>query len=81
MNDGKRLPVEQRDGQIFNWGVAAGPEELRARQGCAHLEAAEARGFCGVFARFEEDGTDTAAGPVGMNEEGADLGRVLLRIE
>ena len=56
--------------------VAAEFVERDAGEGGAHFEFGEAGGFGGVFAGFEEQSAEAAAGPIGMNEDGANFGGV-----
>src|SRR5256885_10140548 len=75
-DDGEGFAVGERDGDGLDDLVAAEFVERDAGEGGAHFEFGEAGGFGGVFASFEEQSAEAAAGPIGMDEDGADFGRV-----
>jgi hypothetical protein len=75
-HDWKCLAVLERDIEAFTGAVAAGGVKGDAGQRRAHLEAGKASGDRRGFAGVEDRGADTAAGPLRVYEEGADLGRL-----
>jgi len=75
-DDGEGFAVGERDGDGLDNLVAAEFVERDAGERGAHFELGEAGGFGGVFAGFEEQSAEAAAGPIGMDEDGADFGGV-----
>ena len=80
-DDGEGFAIAKRDGDGFDDFVATEFVERNAGEGGAHFEAGEAGGFGGVFAGFEEQSAEAAAGPIGVDENGADFGGVGSGIE
>ena len=58
-----------------------GAIEGDAGESGAHFEAGETGGAGGVLTGGEDQGAEAAAGPLGMDEEGADFGGVAGGIE
>ena len=73
---GEGFAVGERDGDGLDDLVAAEFVERDAGEGGTHFEFGEAGGFGGVFAGFEEQSAEAAAGPLWMDEDGADFGGV-----
>jgi len=73
---GEGFAVAEGDGNGFDDLVAAEFVERDTGEGGAHFEFGEAGGEGGVFAGFEEKSAESAAGPIGMDEDGADFGGV-----
>ena len=61
--------------------VTAGQVQGYSGKGGAHLQASETRRCCCFFANFQNSAAHSAPRPVGMDEEGAYLGRIVVRIE
>src|ERR1700722_1713819 len=61
--------------------VTAGAVEGSSGQGSPHLQTPETCPCCCGFTNLEDLAADPPACPVGMYEEGAYLGRIMLRIQ
>jgi len=73
--------VGEGDIDRFEGRVAFDAEELCPGERGAHFKTLKAGGAGGVFAGVEEERADAAAGPGGMDEEGANLCGVVARVE
>jgi hypothetical protein len=80
-DDGEGFSVAEWDGDGLDDLIAAEFVERDAGEGGAHFEAREAGGFGGVFAGCEEQSAEAAAGPIRVDEDGADFGGVQSGIE
>ncbi len=80
-DDGEGFAVAEGNGDGLDDFIAAEFIERDAGERGAHFEAGETSGFGGVFAGFEEKRAEATAGPVGVNEEGADFCGVGFGIE
>jgi len=69
------------DFDAFDDVIAAGEVERDTGEGGSHFKTGKAGGACGGLAGVEDFAAEAAASPIGMNEEGADLGGVDSRIE
>ena len=66
---------------VLLFDVTAGQVEGYSGKGCPHLQASETRRRCCCFTNFQNSAAHSAPRPVGMYEEGAYLGRIVVRIE
>ncbi len=80
-NDGQRLAVGQWNFEIFQSSVAASLIERDAGEGGAHFKTSKACSLGRILTGLQDHGSDSTPRPCGMNEEGANLGGVVLRVE
>src|SRR5690349_21012450 len=78
---GQSVAVLERDFDAFEDFVAAHQVERNAGEGGSHLKTGKPGQAGGGFAGLEDFAADTAAGEIGMNEEGANSCGVGLGIE
>ena len=80
-DDGEGGAVRERDFDAFDDVIAAGQVERDAGESGSHFKAGKAGSTSGRFAGIEDFGAEAAAGPIGVNEEGADFGGIDCGIE
>ena len=76
LHDRQRFSVAEWDFLILDRCISLCLIKSHAAQGCAHLEAREARFPGGLLAGFEDHAADAAPRPLRMHEERSNLGRI-----
>src|SRR5205807_6894241 len=66
---------------MFNRNVTSGLKELDARQGRAHFKTGKTGGPCRSFASIQNRAANAAPRPFRMDEEGANLGCIVKRVQ
>src|SRR5260370_9102690 len=77
----ERFTVRQRNRDGFYGDVALRPEEFCSGQRCPHLVASKPGGPRRIFASLQDHAADSAARPIGMNEESANFCRIAKRVQ
>src|SRR5712692_635328 len=72
----QRFAVYQGDGDGFHGDIALCTEELCPSQRCPHLEACKPSGPRRIFTSLQNHAADSAARPIRMDEESANLCRI-----
>ena len=81
VHHGERFTVVQRKGDGLDGDIALCAEEFGPGEGGAHLEACKARGTGGIFTSLKELAAHPLPRPVRVDEEGANLGGIALRVK
>jgi hypothetical protein len=81
LNDWQKFAVAKWDALFLHRRIAFGLIKSYAAESGSHLNTSETGSECCVLAGLEDYAADAAAGPVGMNEEGADLGGIVSRVQ
>src|SRR5256885_1888554 len=77
----ERLAVHQWNGDAFHGDIAFRAEEFCTGQRCPHLVASKPGGSRCLFASLEDHAADSATRPVRMDEESANLCRIVKRVQ
>src|SRR5438128_3664580 len=80
-HDRKRRAVRKRHFSALDLDVASGLIQRNPGKRRAHLESLESCGHGGMLTDLKNLAADSASSPFWMDEEGADLGRIFLRIK
>src|SRR6059058_2015554 len=80
-HDRKRRAVRKRHFSALDLDVASGLIQRNSGKRRAHLESLESCGHGGMLTDLKNLAADSASSPFWMDEEGAELGRIFLRIK
>src|SRR5216683_6825728 len=81
VKDREGFAIRQGDRDWFHGYIALRAEELCAGQRCPHLVASKPSGPRRIFASLQDHAADSAARPIGMDEESANFCRIVKRIQ
>src|SRR5712664_1657110 len=81
VKDREGFTIRQGDRDWFHGYIALRAEELCAGQRCPHLVASKPGGPRRIFASLQDHAADSAARPIGMNEESANFCCIAKRVQ
>src|SRR5712664_1655969 len=81
VKDREGFAIRQGDRDWFHGYIALRAEEFCSGQRCPHLVASKPGGPRRIFASLEDHAADSAARPIRMNEESANLCRIAKRVQ